>query len=125
MDPTIGKRAVERDRFLAAMRRVAATVTVVTTAGPGGRLGLTVSAMSSVSADPPSLVVGIHSGSPVAAAITRNSCFAVNLLDASQVRDLGNFREAPPRNAPRSSQVLRVEPPYDRRASARCCSFHF
>jgi len=84
MDPTIGKRAVERDRFLAAMRRVAATVTVVTTAGPGGRLGLTVSAMSSVSADPPSLVVGIHSGSPVAAAIARNSCFAVNLLDASQ-----------------------------------------
>ena len=50
MDPTIGKRAVERDRFLAAMRRAAATVTVVTTAGPGGRLGLTVSAMCSLSA---------------------------------------------------------------------------
>ncbi|MDT8328436.1 MAG: flavin reductase family protein [Roseovarius sp.] len=35
---------VERDRFIDAMRRVAATVTVVTTDGPAGRLGATVSA---------------------------------------------------------------------------------
>jgi flavin reductase len=66
------------------MRRAAATVTVVTTGGPAGRLGLTVSSMCSVSADPPSLVVGIHSGSPVVTAIARNSCFAVNILEASQ-----------------------------------------
>jgi len=84
MDADAGPGAVDRGDFIAAMRRAAATVTVVTTAGPEGRLGLTVSAMCSVSADPPSLLVGIHGGSPVAAAIVCNRCFAVNLLDASQ-----------------------------------------
>ena len=36
-----------RDAFLAAMRQVAATVTVVTTDGPDGRMGATVSAFTS------------------------------------------------------------------------------
>ncbi len=76
--------AVERMDFLAAMRRAAATVTVVTTVGPDGRFGLTVSAMCSVSADPPSLLIGIHGASSTAGAIARNGCFAVNLLDERQ-----------------------------------------
>ncbi len=66
------------------MRRAASTVTVVTTAGRAGRLGLTVSAMSSLSADPPSLLVCINRQSPAAAAIEGNGVFCVNLLDESQ-----------------------------------------
>ena len=44
-----------RDRFLQGMSQLASPVSVVTTDGPGGRAGVTVSAVCSVSADPPSL----------------------------------------------------------------------
>ena len=42
-----------RSAFVDAMSRVASTVHIVTTDGPGGRVGATVSAMTSVSADTP------------------------------------------------------------------------
>ena len=48
--------------FRAAMRRVASTVTVVTTGGPFSRHGMTATAVTSVSADPPSLLVCINQG---------------------------------------------------------------
>lgn len=74
--------AVARDQFLAGMRCAATGVTVVATDGPGGRQGCTVSAMSSVSADPPSLLVCINRQSRVAEAILGNRVFAVSLLGA-------------------------------------------
>lgn len=85
-DPDIlqGFTAVDRLRFTDAMRRAATTVAVVTTSGAAGRFGVTVSAVSSVSADPPSILVCVNVGSPVADAIDRNGIFAVNLLDADQ-----------------------------------------
>ena len=45
--------------FLAAMRRLAAGVAVVTTNGPAGKAGLTVSSLSSLTADPPAVLVCI------------------------------------------------------------------
>ena len=66
------------------MRCAASTVTVVTTAGSAGRSGVTVSAMSSVSADPPSVLVCVNHASPVAAAIDANGVFCVNLLTERQ-----------------------------------------
>lgn len=71
---------VARSRFLEAMRRAATGVTVVATDGPAGKQGCTVSAMSSVSADPPTLLVCIHRHSRVADAIVGNAAFAVSLL---------------------------------------------
>jgi len=73
---------LDRDAFLQAMRRAATGVTVVATDGPAGRHGCTVSAMSSVSADPPSLLVCVHQKSPVAQAIAANGVFSVSLLGA-------------------------------------------
>ena len=80
----------ERDRFLDAMRLAATGVTVVTTSDGRQRLGVTVSAMSSVSADPPLLLVCVHQRSPVAAAVQDNGVFCVNLLsqDQRQVSDV-------------------------------------
>ena len=46
-----------RDDFLNGMRYVANSVTVVTTDGKAGISGATVSAFSSVSADPPMVLV--------------------------------------------------------------------
>ena len=71
-----------RNRFLEGMSRAAATVNVVTTDGPGGRAGVTVSAMSSVSADRPALLVCVHQASPACQAIKRNGRFCVNVLRA-------------------------------------------
>lgn len=80
-----------RDRFLAGMSAAAATVNVVTTDGLAGRFGVTVSAMSSVSADGewPTLLVCLHHGSAAAAAILSNGVFCVNVLreDQSAVSD--------------------------------------
>jgi flavin reductase (DIM6/NTAB) family NADH-FMN oxidoreductase RutF len=86
-----GPDADLRARFLGGMSLAAATVNIVTTDGPGGRVGVTVSAMSSVSADTekPTLLVCVHHMSPAAAAILENRVFCVNVLrdDQSYISD--------------------------------------
>lgn len=79
-----------RDEFVAAMGQAATGVTVVTTANGSERLGVTVSAMSSVSADPPLVLVCVHQHSPVCDAIERNGVFCVNVLsdDQRQISDV-------------------------------------
>lgn len=76
--------AVSRDRFLDGMRLSAATVSVVTTESGSERFGATVSAMCSVTADPPSLLVCIDSRGRTAMAISRNGVFCANLLAEPQ-----------------------------------------
>lgn len=66
--------------FIAAMGAAATGVSVVTTEGLAGRFGLTVSAISSVSVEPPMLLACVNRKSPAVAAIDRNGRFAVNVL---------------------------------------------
>jgi len=75
-----------RQSFVEGMARAATFVSVVTTDGEAGRYGVTVSSMTSVSADGagPSLLVCIHHKSPAAAAILQNRAFCANLLNESQ-----------------------------------------
>lgn len=73
-----------RSAFLAAMAKAATAVTVVATDGPAGRRGTTVSALSSLSAEPPLLLVCLHHLSPTCAAIEENGRFTVNLLAEHQ-----------------------------------------
>ncbi|MGH8354350.1 MAG: flavin reductase family protein [Pseudomonas sp.] len=70
--------------FIAAMGKCATGVTVITTDGPAGRFGVTVSAMSSVSAEPPLLLVCVNRNNLAYAAIDHNRCFCVNVVDAEQ-----------------------------------------
>jgi len=80
-----GKSTAEARRsFLEAMADAATGVTLVTTDGPAGRFGVTVSAFASASADPPMLLACINRKSPAAAAITANGGFCVNVLTAAQ-----------------------------------------
>ena len=84
-----------RALFLQGMSRAAATVNVVTTDGAAGRAGVTVSAMSSVSADGdgegggPTMLVCVHHLSPAAPLIIENGCFCANVLadDQSDISD--------------------------------------
>ena len=81
-----------RMKFLEGMSRAATFVAVVTTDGEAGRFGVTISSLTSVSADGdhPSLLACLHHKSPAAAAILRNRAFCANLLneDQHQVSDL-------------------------------------
>lgn len=71
--------------FIEAMSKSISQVTVVATQGIAGRFGMTVSAFSSVSAEPPLVLVCINRRSPVVEAIQTNKCFSVNLLQESQI----------------------------------------
>ncbi len=75
--------------FIRAMRRVASSVTVVTTQGPAGCHGATVSAFCSVSAEPPQVLVCLRGDSRIAQIIGDNGSFCVNVLPdaASDVAD--------------------------------------
>jgi flavin reductase (DIM6/NTAB) family NADH-FMN oxidoreductase RutF len=75
-----------RQDFVGAMRQAATGVSLVTTDGPAGRFGLTVSAMCSVSADPPTVLACIHRKSPIRSAMLRNQRFCVNVLSTRQHR---------------------------------------
>ena len=71
---------VAADEYRTAMRQVPAAVAVVTTTTPGGRQGLTVTAVSSVSADPPQVLVCINRETRSAEAISAAGRFGVNYL---------------------------------------------
>lgn len=87
-----------RAAFLDGMSHAAATVNIVTTDGPAGRGGVTVSAMTSVSADSPkpTLLVCVHHAATAAPLILANGNFCVNLLrdDQSFISDTfaGRFK---------------------------------
>jgi len=85
-----------RASFIEGMSRVAAAVTVVTTDGEAGRYGVTVSSMTSVSADTtrPSLLISVHHMSPACEAIRKNKRFCANVLSGNQsfVSDLFSGR---------------------------------
>lgn len=67
------------------MRQMASGVTVVTTDGDAGLAGLTVSAMCSLSADPPSLLICVNRQSRAMQTLRSNGVFCVNVLSAEQV----------------------------------------
>lgn len=73
-----------RRAFLDGMRQVATSVTIVTTDGPAGRHGATVSAFTSVSADPPTVLVCLRKTSRICSAISRNRVFTVSVLPEAQ-----------------------------------------
>ena len=72
------------ERFVAAMASAATAVSVVTTDGSSERFGMTVSAVTSVSAEPPLVLACINRRSPLPDAIESNGVMAINLLAEGQ-----------------------------------------
>ena len=70
--------------FIDAMSRAVSGVSIVTTDGPLGRFGLTVSSMVSVSAEPPMLLICINRASAAHDAIRDNGIFTINVLTSRQ-----------------------------------------
>jgi flavin reductase (DIM6/NTAB) family NADH-FMN oxidoreductase RutF len=70
--------------FRLAMRRFPGTVTVVTAALDGADCGMTATAVTSLSMDPPSLLVCVNRGTGFHAAIESGDRFCVNVLREGQ-----------------------------------------
>ena len=88
------------DTFRRAMRGVAATVNIVTIWVDGGPMGMTATAMSSVSLDPPSLLVCINSSLTMHDPMEDVSHFCVNVLHGDQ-QELARMFADPTRKADR------------------------
>lgn len=70
--------------FRRAMRRVAATVSVISICVDGQPMGITATAVSSISLDPPSLLVCINRAASVHAPMGDMSHFRLNVLHRDQ-----------------------------------------
>ncbi|MFV0245842.1 MAG: flavin reductase [Qingshengfaniella sp.] len=71
---------VSPEAFRDGMACLAGAVNIVTTDGPGGRAGMTASAVCSVTADPPTLLVCVNKGSSAAPAFMENDAVCVNAV---------------------------------------------
>lgn len=67
-------------QFRLAMRRLAATVSIIATSENGVRYGMTATSVASVSMDPPSLLVSIKHTASIHDPLLRRGRFSVNLL---------------------------------------------
>lgn len=70
--------------FTKGMRRLAAGVSLITTQQDGRRHGLIATAVTSVCADPPTLLICVNRTASIHAHLTQAGTFCVNVLSASQ-----------------------------------------
>ncbi len=80
--------AIDAESFRQGMAWLAGAVNIVTAAGVDGPAGFTATAVCSVSAEPPILLVCLNTGSSAAPAFARAEVLCVNTLAAGQA-DLG------------------------------------
>ncbi|SFR12176.1 flavin reductase [Poseidonocella sedimentorum] len=71
-------QSVSLEAFKSGMALLAGAVNIVTTDGPAGRAGLTASAVCSVTADPPTLLVCVNRASSAAPAFLENDAVCIN-----------------------------------------------
>jgi flavin reductase (DIM6/NTAB) family NADH-FMN oxidoreductase RutF len=73
---------VNADQFKLGMRALAHAVNIITAAHAGHRYGMTATAVCSVSAEPPTLLVCLNRKAATHTAVTRSKAFCVNVLRA-------------------------------------------
>lgn len=76
---------IDADQFRSGMRRMAGAVCVIATGQPGQRAGLTATAVCSVSAEPPRLLVCVNTSASAHDTLDREGALSVNVLSPSQV----------------------------------------
>lgn len=85
--PLSGAAAAPKDvagEFRSALRHLAGGVSVITTGRGEDRTGLTVTSLSSLSAEPPTLMFGVNLSSSSFPVLKRHRSFGVNFLTAAQ-----------------------------------------
>jgi flavin reductase (DIM6/NTAB) family NADH-FMN oxidoreductase RutF len=106
LGPVIDSDVQLAESFRRAMRRVASTVNVISICVDGQPMGITATAVSSVSLDPPSLLVCINRAASLHEPMGDMSHFRVNVLHAEQVEVARMF-------ADRSQHALRFHSGWD------------
>ncbi|MFZ2157435.1 MAG: flavin reductase family protein [Bradyrhizobium sp.] len=84
-------REVSADDFRGAMRHLAGGVSVITAGRARDITGMTVTSVSSLAVDPPSLIVSINRGSSSWPLLKRYGVFGVNILTADQINIAERF----------------------------------
>ena len=87
---------VDRERFRSVMSHFASGVTIISTRHKGIDYGLTASAVSSLSLDPPMLLICVNKTSNTRAAIEASGVFAVNILGEKQSEVARQFTTSHP-----------------------------
>lgn len=82
---------VDTDSFKAAMRSLAGAVSVVTVGQGDERTGFTATSVSSLSVEPPTLLVSLNRNSSSWPALQSHGSFAVNILSADQYHIADRF----------------------------------
>lgn len=80
MDQTCDIEAGLADAFKGAMRRLAATVTIITARAHGRPYGMAATAVTSVSTEPPALLICVNTRASIHDAIRASGHFGVNIL---------------------------------------------
>jgi flavin reductase (DIM6/NTAB) family NADH-FMN oxidoreductase RutF len=83
-------KPVNAEQFKLGMRNLAHAVNIVTAAHGGHRYGMTATAVCSVSAEPPTILVCLNRNSATHGGVRRSKAFCVNLLRAED-SDLSNL----------------------------------
>ena len=84
---------VDEGRLREVMARSLTGVAVVTAPGPDGPVGMTVSSFTSVSLEPPTMLVCLDRAGRVHRAVSAAGCYAINILGGSQARLARRFAE--------------------------------
>jgi flavin reductase len=98
------------EEFRAVMRRTASAVGVLATDGPAGRVGVTVSSLSSLSFEPASVICCVHRQSKALEILLANGVFTANFLSAGQSTVADVFAGMVPEYRERRFEVGAWEP---------------
>jgi flavin reductase len=88
MDMTVG--TVQAD-FKQAMRRLATTIAIVTSGTDDDWTGMAATAVTSVTSDPPTLLVAVNRNASVSPVMKREGRFCINLLAERHAEIVGIF----------------------------------
>jgi flavin reductase (DIM6/NTAB) family NADH-FMN oxidoreductase RutF len=111
--------------FKRAMRRVASTVNIITIRHDSRPMGMVATAVSSVTVDPPSLLICINRGSKMHPSISEVDEFCVNVLHTDQLQVAQAFADSRLRDSRFQFGAWALDdqcPPYlrDSQAKLRC-----
>ncbi|EFH81018.1 flavin reductase family protein [Ktedonobacter racemifer] len=87
---------VDPERFRSVMSHFASGVTIITTRHEGIDYGLTANAVSSLSRNPPMLLICVNKASNTHKAIAQSQVFAVNILQEHQSKEAQEFAQSQP-----------------------------
>ncbi|TCU06094.1 flavin reductase family protein [Rhizobium sullae] len=98
MDHSAGQQDLtecSRDDFRMAMRKLIGGVALICTNSGNRPYGMTATAVCSVSADPPTLLVCLNRKGSTCSAVSESGAFSVNLLGPENVELASTFASAP------------------------------